>query len=191
MAPFEELQELWQRQTVWRIGRADAASLARDFRRFGCRQDLINFVKLVAVAGQFVFLFVRLRDDPLRLFGAALADFGAVFFVLHEWRTQRAVARLEFGARSLDFVRSTIIRLEALRNPFRGVAFWILMGAFWIGTNLMMLGRRWIWHVILTLAPPGMYFLGVYLRAKRWNLQCRPLVDRLTALMQAAEERSA
>ena len=25
MAPFEELQELWQRQTVWRIGRADAA----------------------------------------------------------------------------------------------------------------------------------------------------------------------
>ena len=191
MARFEELQGLWQQQTVWRIGTADAVSLARDFQRFGRRQDLINFSKLLVIAAQFVFLVVRLSRHPLQLWGGAFVDCGAVYFVLHEWRAQRAVAQLDFAARSADFVRSAVVRLKALRNPFRGFAFWIMMGVFWIGVNLIALGNRWTVHALLSLAPLGIFFPGIYLRRKRWNLQCRPLVERLTALIEAVGEPGA
>src|SRR2546423_12658037 len=120
MARFEELQVLWQRQAETPVSHRDAASLANDFRRFGRRQDAINLGKTVLLVFQFVYLVAKTWHAPLRLFGGVLTDFCIVYFLVYEWRNQRAAARLNFTARSMDFVREAISRLEALRNPFRG-----------------------------------------------------------------------
>src|SRR5207302_1374164 len=143
MAQFEELQELWQQEAETPVSSRDAESLSAGLCRFGRRQDLINLAKLVALLLQVAFLVTRFRHDPVRMFGAALIDCCVVYFLLWEWRNQRAVARLNFAARSVDFLRSAIARLEALRNPFQGRQFYILMGGFWVGSNLMLSARNW------------------------------------------------
>jgi hypothetical protein len=183
MAQFEELQALWQQQPETPISHRDAASLATDFRRFGRRQDLINLAKLSTLVFQIVYVVLYMRHDALKMLGAALADATVVYFLAKEWRNQRAVARLDFTARSTDFVRSAIARMEALRNPFRGRPFYILMGGFWVGTNLMLPPGHWWYRLFLTAVPFLIYKPGVYLRAKRWDHECRPLVERLQALV--------
>jgi hypothetical protein len=107
--------------------------------------------------------------------------------LIHEWRNQRAIAQMNFAARSLDFVRTAITRIEAQRNPFRGHEFLVMMGAFALGCNLMFT-HGWLGHVVLTLMPFVIYYPSVYLRGKRWDHQARPLVERLKALAEAAEE---
>ena len=72
-----------------------------------------------------------------RSFGACLAVFSGVLFLVSDWRTQRAIARLNFAAPSVAFLRSAIARLEAQRNPFHTREFYIAMGGFWVGCNLM------------------------------------------------------
>jgi hypothetical protein len=127
----------------------------------------------------------------MRLFGALLVDCCVIYFLVWEWRNQRAVARLNFAARSVDFLRTAIARLEALRNPFRGREFYILMGGFWLGGNIMLRGGNWIARLLLTAMPFAIYYPSVYVRAKRWNLEAGPIVARLKQLIEAAEERSA
>src|SRR5260370_302777 len=97
MAQFEELQQLWQQQAETPVSPRDAESLASGLRRFGRRQDFINLAKLAALLLQVVFLVTRLRHDPVRMFGAALIDCCVVYFLVWEWRNQRAVARLNFA----------------------------------------------------------------------------------------------
>ena len=189
MAPFEELQELWQQQRMeWRMGTSDAASVAQDLRRYRRRHDLINLTKMAMLVAQYVFLVTKLRHHPVAMFGGSLADFGAVYFGIHEWRNQRAIARMNFAARSVDFVRTAIARLEAQRNPFRGREFWVMMGAFLVGCNLMLSPHNWLGRALVIVVPLAMYYPSVYLRAKRWDWQTRPLVERLKALAAAAEE---
>jgi hypothetical protein len=198
MAQFDDLQHLWQGQTVAVAERVNAASLTGDFRRFGRRQDLINGGKCVVVAVQVYLTVSRLHSHPVEMFGALLAGFSALYFLLREWRNQRAVAGLDFAAPSADFVRSAIARLNALRNPFQGREFYIMMGGFWLGCTTMIVARwprlpLWqivLWHAGLTLLPFAAYRPAVYLRGKRWNLECRPLVERLTGLLESIEECS-
>jgi hypothetical protein len=191
MAQFEELQELWQQQAEEPVSKHDAESLATGLRRFGRRQDFINLGKTALIVIQLVLVVSKLRHDPLRLFGAMLVDCSAIYFLVWEWRRQRAVARLNFAARSVDFLRTAIGRLEALRNPFRGREFYILMGGFWLGGNIMLRGGNWIARGLLTALPFAIYYPSVALRAKRWNHEAGPIVARLKELVEAAEERSA
>jgi hypothetical protein len=188
MAQFEELQELWQQQAETPVTRHDAESLATDFRKFGRRQDLINLSKALLLVGQFVYMLVKVWHDPVKMFGATLVDGCVVYFLVHEWRNQRAVARLNFAASSVDFLRTAIARLQALRNPFKGREFYVLMGGFWAGCNLMMRANNWLGRVFVTAVPFAIYYPSVYLRGKRWNHECGPLVARLKALVEAAEE---
>jgi hypothetical protein len=198
MAPFEELQGLWQQQTTAPALRFDATSLASAFRRYGRRQDAINIAKFLLLAMQLFLVVGRVRHNPLEMFGLALADCSVVYFILYEWRNQRAIARLNFAAPSRDFVHNAIARLNAQRHPFRGREFCILMSGFWVGCTVMLVAglhamsltgfliREAVVTVLLFVLPP----FGNYLREKRWNHEARPLVQRLTAMLEATEERA-
>jgi hypothetical protein len=190
MAQFEELQQLWQQQPESAVTRHDAESLATDFHRFGRRQDLINFGKSVLLVVQFIYILAKMRYHPLRMFGATLVDICVVYFMIREWRNQRAVARLNFAASSVDFLQTAIARLRALRNPFKGRDFYILMGGFWVGCNLMLRADNWLGRVVFSAIALLIYFPAVYLRGKRWDHECGPLVRRLEDLIDAAEERN-
>src|SRR5258707_15513238 len=106
MAPFEELQQLWKGRTQLAVPQRDAAALSRYLRRYGRPHDLIFLGKTVVVACQLIFLVVLLRPRPLALFGACIADFSAILFMISDWRTQRAIARLNFAEPSVEFLRS-------------------------------------------------------------------------------------
>jgi hypothetical protein len=188
MAQFEELQQLWQQQAETPVTRHDAESLTSDLRRYGRRQDLINMAKVLALIAQVAYLVVRTRHDPMKMFGAGLADICVVYFLVHEWRNQRGVTRLNFAASSVEFLKTAIERLQALKNPFRGREFYVLMGGFWVGSNLMLRANNWVGRLVITGLAIGLYYPSVYLRGKRWDHECGPLVRRLNALVEAAEE---
>ena len=200
MAPFDELQSLWQSQQAPApaVAEREAASLTQAFRRYGRRQDAINLAKFLVLAMQLLLVVGPMRHDPMKMFGLALADCSAVYFILYEWRSQRAIARLNFAAPSRDFVRSAIARLNAQRHPFCGREFYILMCGFWAGcTVLLVAGLQamgftgfLIREAFVSALPFMLPSFGNYLRAKRWNLECRPLVERLTALLEATRERA-
>jgi hypothetical protein len=196
MAPFEELQQLWQRQPPPAAMPApDAAALSDAFRRYGRRHDLIYLGKAIVIACQLIFLVTLLRHRPLALFGACLADFGAILFMVSDWRAQRAIARLNFAEPSVAFLRSAIARLQAQRNPFRNREFFIAMGGIWIGCNLMfasMESHMTLSNALFALAfttalPFAAYALGRWIRRKRFEKQCRPLIVRLEAVLETME----
>jgi hypothetical protein len=194
MAPFEELQQLWQGQAQRSVSRRDAAALSSGFRRYGRRQDLIFLGKTVIIACQLIFLVWLLRHRPLALFGACIADFGAILFMVSDWRTQRAIARLNFAEPSVEFLRSALARLEAQRNPFRRREFFIAMGGVWIGCNLMLTkwSQRTFAGVLGVLAfttalPFAAYGVGRWIRGRRFEMECRPLIDRLQSVLRTLE----
>ena len=194
MAQFEELQQLWQRQQLFLTLQREAAALSDAFRRYGWRHDLIYLGKLIVVAGQLILL-LSLLHHPLAVFGACLADFSAILFLISDWRAQRAIARLNFAAPSVEFLRSAIARLQAQRNPLQTREFYISMGGFWIGCTLMIANMQP--QMTLSLALPAYalvtamifaaYALSRWVRRKRFEKQCRPLIRRLEAVLQTME----
>jgi hypothetical protein len=196
MAQFEDLQQLWRRQPQRTMPLREATALSHAFRRYGRLHDLINLGKVVMIACQLVFLVAQLRHRPLALFGACLADFSAILFMVSDWRTQRAIARLNFAAPSVAFLRSAIARLHVQRNPFRTRAFYIAMGGVWIGLNLMlasMESRMTLASALLALAfttamPFAVYGLGRWVRGKRFERECRPLIHRLEGALRTMLE---
>ena len=188
MAQFEELQQLWQQQPESPVTPRDAESLASGLRKYRRRQDLINGFKVLLLIAQVVWILVRTHRDPMIMYGAFLADIGIVNLLLREWGRQRAASRLDFTASSIDFLRNAVERLEKLRNPFQGRDWYILVGAYWVGTGLMMHKSNWVVRVVYAAIPLLIYRPGVYLRAKRWNHECGQVVARLKELIAAAEE---
>ena len=195
MARFEELQQLWQRQPRRATPLHDAAELSHAFRRYGRRHDLIYLGKAVVLACQLIFLVTVLRHRPLALFGACIVDVSAILFMVSDWRAQRSIARLNFAAPSIEFLRGAIARLEAQRNPFRTREFYIAMCGVWIGCNLMFGNMES--HVTLpgalsalalaTALPFATYVLGRRIRTKRFEKECRPLILRLEAVLATME----
>jgi hypothetical protein len=47
-----------------------------------------------------------------------------------------------------------------------------------------------VWHLAGSLFPFAAYYGGAKLRVKRFEFECRSLVDRLTAMQEVLEERS-
>jgi len=188
MAQFEELQQLWQQQPESPVTPRDAESLASGLRKYRQRQDLINGGKALLLIAQVVWILVRTHHDPMIMYGAFLADVGIVNLLLREWRKQRAASRLDFAASSIDFLRNAVERLERLRNPFQGRHWYILLAAYWVGTGLMMHKSSWVVRAVYGALPLLIQRPGVYLRAKRWNHECGPVVARMKELIAAAEE---
>ena len=195
MAQFEDLQQLWQHQPQRTMPPCDAAELSSAFRRYGRRHDLIYVVKTVLIACQFTFLVAMLRDRPLALFWACVTDLSGVLFLVWDWRAQRAIARLNFAAPSVAFLRSALARLQAQRDPFRTREFGIAICGIWTGGNLMVanlqpnmtLSSALPVHAMANASMFAAYFLGRWVRRKRFEKECRPLIDRVEAVLQSME----
>jgi hypothetical protein len=196
MAQFEELQQLWQRQPRSAAPPRDAVALSHAFRRYGRRHDAIYFAKAIVIACLLIFLLSLLRQRPLAAFGASLTVFSGILFMVSDWRAQRAIARLNFAEPSVAFLRSALARLHAQRNPFRTREFYVAMGGIWIGCNLVLATTesqmtlfRALPHFAYTTAMIfAAYALGRWVRRKRFEKECRPLIDRLEAVLLTMEE---
>jgi len=197
MAPFEELQTLWQSQNAPAMSRFDAAAAANAFRRYGRRQDLINTGKSVLLALAFVQAVVTYGRHPLMTFVTALMVCAGVLALVTEWRTQRAIANFNFAAPSVAFVRSTLTKLQRQRNPLHTREFAILFAAVFLGLHAIVISsyprtsvnQRILGHAIGFVMPVLIYLAGRALRRRRWESECRPLVDRLQTLLQTLEEQ--
>jgi len=196
MARFEELQQLWQHQPERGFSRRDAAELTNAFRRYGRRNDWIGAAKIAVIAIQLCFLVSVFRHRPLTLFGACVLDFSALYFMLFDWRNQRAIARLDFAAPSVEFIRAAIARLNAQRNPFHTREFYIALTGFWTGCAIMVAGR-WskmvypqslLFIALLLIMPCIGFAFGRWVRAKRFQNECRPLIDRLEQVLATMQE---
>ena len=195
MAQFEDLQQLWQRQPRRAMPLADAAALRHVFRRYGRRQDAINLVKTIVIASQLIFLLSQLRHRPLAAFGACVADFSAILFLISDWRAQRAIARLNFAEPSVAFLRSALARLHAQRDPFHTREFYIAMGGVGIGCILLIANLQLDVPLLLTLPAYGFaavtmfaaFALGRWVRRERFEKECRPLIDRLETVLETME----
>jgi hypothetical protein len=185
MVHFEDLQALWQQQPARAVPAPAAAELTAAFRRYGRRHDLINGAKLVMVACSMAVLVGQLRHRPLTLFGACLAVFSALLFLVHDWRMQRGIARLNFADPSTEFLRNALARLNAQRNPFRNREFYISIGGAFFGINLMI--DSWTGHLLMLAMPWLIYRLGRFVRDRRFRREAQPLIDRLSAVLETIE----
>jgi hypothetical protein len=196
MVRFEDLQDLWQHQQP-PAGRTDTASLTRALSRYGRRQTWIFLAKLAAVVAVIGWQIAQSRGSFWALCGVALTAALAMVLLAVDWRNQRAISQLNFAEPSVEFVRNAMERLMEQREPFRKY-YWPLM-FFVVGAINLILGdlpdsitplRRLAWHVICSALPFAGYEVGRRVRIRRFEAECRPLVDRLTALEHALEERS-
>jgi hypothetical protein len=197
MAPFDELQTLWQSQNPPPPA-VNPAALAGAFRRLGRKHDLINIAKALLLAAALVNTVIGVSHRPLVLLTiVGILSFGVIALVV-EWRIQRGIARLNFSACSVDFVRDAIARMQAQRNPYHTPAYFSLLAAVLVGYNLIVYSswtklspdRRVLWHVVASTFPAVIYVFGRWVRAKRFNAEYLPLIQRLNLLLEVLEEDS-
>lgn len=188
MAPFEELQELWQRQPELPAARID--DVHRSLRSYGRRQNWINAGKAIAIALLMGFSAYHVRNSPAALAGVALVTVAAALLLTREWRSQRAIARGDFSAPSVGFVDNAIARLLEQRNVRRSF-YWTLIAACIAGENLILAGTHKIWpRVVASLAPFAALEFGLWVRRRRFDHECGPLLGQLRAVKSAMEDRA-
>ena len=194
MVQFDELQQLWQSQRQPRAAAVDPRGMTHALRRFGRRQNLINTVKVAVVVWQTWFCLSRLGLSWLTAMGQAIFLAGAVSLVTADWRNQLGIAHLDFTKPSTGFVDSARDRLRDPNAPLRR-RFWPNMIAIGAGINLLFAARwaastpqhRIAAHLTASAAPFAAYALGLKIRSKRYSLEYRPLVERLTSMKKALE----
>jgi hypothetical protein len=189
MDHFDSMQNLWRNQPL------PPADLRTAFRRYGRRSNLLNGAKIAVLACQLFLLVSLLRHNPLAVFGACLAVFGGVFFLIHDWSLQRAIARLNFTEPSRAFLRHAIARIEGQRNPLQAREFYIAIGGFCAGLTLLVvaaaprlsLAWRVPLHAGILALPFFIYRQGRAVRLARFEKECRPLLDRLSTMFDTIE----
>jgi hypothetical protein len=193
---LEEMQELWRSQPQAATPVLDGRALARAVGRYGRNETRIYTVKFVAVAAVAAVMALTLRSSGLALCGVALLALGALSMVAVEWRNQRGIARLSFAEPSTAFVESTIKRLMHQREAYRR-QLWILMLFVGGGINvvyLTVLHTTPVWRLAIHLAGTVAVYVGYragwHVRVRRFERECRPLVNQLIAMRHALEERS-
>jgi hypothetical protein len=200
MAPFEELQQLWQSQTqpdAQAAVAAESRGMAAALRRFRLRQYVINGIRLAVIVCVACFQLWRLRASTLTTLGVGVFVAGGISAIVIDWRIQSAIARLDFTCPSLGFVDASLERLRDPNAPFRRIG-WICIGLVAVGVNLMFLGpsathtvaSRIASHTAMTLILVAVFALGLKVRAKRYAMEYKPLVQRLAAMKAALEERA-
>jgi hypothetical protein len=198
MVRFDELQELWQNQQTPFRPAVDTVSLTRGFRNFGRRQNAINAAKLALILVQVGWMFFTLRRvGALALTGAAFIAAGEAVFLALDWRSQFGIARSTFANPSVVFIEGTIERLRRQRRPLSGY-LWILLLSITCGLNLILWDSRPHGAPLRTLKVHAgftgfaliCYRFGLWIRSRRFESECRPLIAQLTAMRQELEERS-
>jgi hypothetical protein len=184
MAQFEQLQELWQRQPV-----APLSDVRRALHAYGRRQNWINAAKTVLVAAILTGCFIQAWPSAIRMSGVLLIATAAGLLLARDWRSQRAIARGDFAAPSVGFVNRTIDQLLEQRNVRRSY-YWGMMVATIVGQNLMLTGSHRIWlRIFGSTAPFAALEFGLWVRRRRFDYECRPLLEQLRAVKAALEER--
>jgi hypothetical protein len=197
MSGFEELQALWQAQSPLAARVAEVDALRRSLREYGRRMNRIYIVKAAAIAviTGTVLAFGHLSQPVL---GALAAVIAVAFTVLAlDWRHQRSIASVDFTTVSAAFVRGTIRRLREQSAPFQR-SYWFIFSAVALSENVCVvsLAHEWTWpvrgacHVLATALPLGALELGRRVRIRRFERECRPILDRLTAMEQSLQEEA-
>ncbi len=202
MARFEELQELWQSQLQSEppAVAAESRGLPAALRRFRRRQYVVNGIKSVVIVWVAWFLLSRLGVSILSVLGLGLLLAGMINPMVTDWRTQSAIARLDFTRPSVGFLDATLERLRDPNDPnapFRR-AGWMGVAMIAAGANLIFagswatgtLGSRIASHTAVTLVPFAAFTFGLKIRAKRYAMEYKPLVERLTAIRAALEDHA-
>jgi hypothetical protein len=199
MVRFEELQQLWQNQPQpdGPALAAESSGIAATLRRFRHRQYLINGIKLAVIVWLTWFMLSRLGLSVLTGLGVGLFVAGFISTVVIDWRIQSAITRLDFTYPSVGFVDATLERLRDPNAPFRWIG-WMCIALVAVGINLMFAGRsateslpsRIASHIAVTLLPFVAFAFGLKVRAKRYTMEYKPLLERLAAMKAALEERA-
>jgi len=188
MTRFEDLQELWQAQAGPAVSSADIAALTDSLHSYGRRQNWVLGGKVLAVSISLGSGLIRCHR-PNQIAGLLLVGLAAAVLLTLEWRNQRRISRLDFTAPSLPFVRKAIAGLKAQVRPLRRV-YWAFMGTVVLAMNLMLGSSPPIWFRLIASALPfGGCELGLWVRRKRLAAECRPLIEQLSAMQAALEER--
>jgi hypothetical protein len=199
MVRFEELQELWQNQPQPQplAAAAESRGIAAALRRFRRRQYVVNGIKLAAIVFMIWFALSPLSVSVPTVLGGGLILAGMFTGLVTDWRIQSAIARLDFTRPSVQFVDATLDRLRDPNAPFRRTG-WFGIALVAAGINLMFAGRSTTEtlpshiasHAGVTLCLFAMFAFGLKLRAKRYTMEYKPLVERLTAIKAALEEHA-
>ena len=191
MAPFEELQELWQNQRQPAARALDGGALTRELKRYGRKRKLINIVKAVLVAAQISWMITRTHWSPLALGGAVWIAAAEIVFLILDWRRQMAIACMNFLEPSLGFVDHAVARLREDGRLFRKQCAVLVFSAAG-GINLIYLGilhgsvtHRVAEHLAGTALVLVAWRVGAWLRDKRVEAERRPLIAQLTAMERA------
>ncbi|HEY7392527.1 MAG TPA: hypothetical protein VH640_28665 [Bryobacteraceae bacterium] len=199
MVRFEELQELWQNQPqpqAFAVA-AESRGMAAALRRFRHRQYVINGIKLAVIVWVTWSMLSRPGISVLTVLGLGMGLAGMVNAVVTDWRIQSAIARLDFTRPSVGFIDTTLERLRDPNAPFRRTG-WLGIALLAGGINLMLAGpsatetfaSRIASHAAATFFPFAAFAFGLKLRAKRYALEYKPLVEQMAAMKAALEEHA-
>jgi hypothetical protein len=198
MVRFEELQQLWQNQPLPQPPSlaVDSRGMAAALRRFRRRQYVINSIKLVVIAWAVWFVLSRPGLSVFTVLAQGLFLAGMITAMVTDWRIQSDIARLDFTRPSVGFLEATLERLRDPNAPFRRTG-WLCMALLAACINLMLAGSsatqtlpsRIASHTAATLFPFAAFALGLKVRAKRYAMEYKPLVERLVAMKAALKEQ--
>lgn len=198
MVRFEELQQLWQNQPQSQPPvETESRGMAGALRRFRRRQYVINAIKLVIIAWMTWFVLSRTGVSVLTVLGLGFGLAGMMNAMAADWQIQSAIARLDFTRPSAGFIEATLERLRDPNAQFRRTG-WLGVALLAGGINLMLAGSsvtepltsRILSHTTATLLPFAAFAFGLKLRAKRYAIEYKPLVERLAAIKAALEEHA-
>lgn len=198
MVEFDELRQLWQKQAQPDSALApDGRAMSEVLRRFHRRQTVINCLRASLLLFMAIFVPIRNHMGPTAVAGVALLFVGMTIYLVEDWRNQIGIARLDFAKPSAGFVESSLLRLRDMRYPFRRT-FWVLIVSMVCGMNLITWSaehhstvfKTALMHSNATAFPFLAYWLGVKIRAKRFDLECGPILEKLLAMRQAMEEHT-
>ena len=199
MVEFDELRQLWQKQAQPDSALAlDGRAMSDVLRRFHRRQTIINCVRASLLLFMAIYVPVRDHMAPAVVAGVAFLFVGMTIYLVEDWRNQIGIARLDFTKPSAGFVESSLQRLRDMRYPFRRT-FWVLVVSVVCGMNLVTwtpehhstVFKTVLMHTNATAFPFLAYWLAAKIRAKRFDLECRPIMEKLLAMRKAVEEQTA
>ena len=172
---------------------AESRGIAAALRRFRRRQYVINGIKLAGDRLVGLVLLVALGVSVPTVLGLGLVLTGIISAMVTDWRIQSAIARLDFTRPSVGFLNATLERLRDPNAPFRQNG-WLGIALVAAGINLMFAGpwatetlpSRIASHTAVTLFPFAAFAFGLKVRAKRYAMEYKPLMERLEAMKAAS-----